>query len=151
MISPQRPVWYTVHEPAHAEPIGPEPKETTAMPHPLFPRFSPCTWAWLIDEEYNDADEEHNGPATAVEIFGPSDAPDDLLAQLRTGEGVRFKLYDDDGILNLAGRILCADEQPAWDQDEEIAFAPLNDYGTPGWGSTEIRYPSGPNGKWETL
>lgn len=77
---------------------------------------------------------------------GPSDAPEDLLAQLEAGKGTTFKMYDDDGELYYTGRILHAVENPDADAD----FGPLWDFGTPNAGCTEIRYRD-KIGAWVTL
>jgi hypothetical protein len=53
----------------------------------------------------------------------------------------RFRLYDDDGVAYFEGY--------SSTQDTERAFDPLDDYGTPDSGCTEIRYCRA--GKWVTL
>ncbi|MEO2054725.1 MAG: hypothetical protein ABGX83_05440 [Nitrospira sp.] len=56
----------------------------------------------------------------------------------------RFKMYDDDGEIMLAG--VCSHH------DDENAFAPLEDFGMPSYGCTEIRYQrDGKTGPFETL
>jgi hypothetical protein len=51
---------------------------------------------------------------------------------------VRFKMYDDDGELYFEGRMETPD------------FHPLDDFGMPGYGCTEIKYSENGN-KFETL
>jgi len=46
-----------------------------------------------------------------------------------------FKMYDDDGVLYYNGL--------SSDKDSEGAFSPLDDFGTPNAGCTEIRYKEG--------
>jgi len=53
----------------------------------------------------------------------------------------KFRMLDDDGIVYYVG--YCEDG------DSEEAFNPLDDYGMPNDGCTEIQYWE--NGKWETL
>lgn len=55
----------------------------------------------------------------------------------------KFRIYDDDGVLYYSGRM-----HPD-DQTEQAAFAPLDAYGTPNAGATEMRLWA--NGKWVTL
>lgn len=52
-----------------------------------------------------------------------------------------FRLLDDDGELYYEGR--------SDDNDSERAFAPLDDFGMPDSGCTDIQYIR--NGKWESL
>jgi hypothetical protein len=114
-------------------------------------------YAWMIDTEYlhDDYDDENKVTSTEPQnIWGPSDAPGELMIRLSKGEGQPFKLYDDDGLKNLSGKILVQEDGQdinAWDADEVAAFGPLNDYGMPGYGCTELRYPMGENRKWVTL
>lgn len=56
-----------------------------------------------------------------------------------------FRIYDDDGELYYAG-VYGEGDNPG-DEDQ---FAPLDEFGTPNAGATEIRYRS-KNGVWITL
>jgi hypothetical protein len=89
-----------------------------------------AAYAWIIDQDV--IEKGHSNGLT-----GPRDLPDDLLAKLEADPkvGKKFKMYDDDGEHYYTGRILYTDEG-----DSEVEFAPLDDYGTPGAGCTEIRY-----------
>jgi hypothetical protein len=103
----------------------------------LFP--GPRDYAWIITHDLL-AD-----PATddsyAVGIMGPKQAPDDLVARVKAGEGHTFKLYDDDGIHYYTGRLLTTGD-PA---DEQYCYAPLQDFGE-GWaGCVEVRWPGHSN------
>jgi hypothetical protein len=53
----------------------------------------------------------------------------------------QFRMYDDDGILCYEGA--------SNDSESEAGFDPLDDYGTPNFGCTEIRYLR--EGEWVTL
>jgi len=101
-------------------------------------------YAWIIHTDHM-GDEPHV-PGT----IGPRDAPDDLIARLHRGEGQPFRLYDDDGELYYSGRIVSDPPTPDRSPGDD-AFGPLNDFGEPNAGCTEIRYRSGPKGSWETL
>jgi hypothetical protein len=58
-------------------------------------------------------------------------------------KGKRFRMFDDDGELYYEG--YCYSEEPG----SEDEFGPLDDFGEPNAGCTEIKYFE--NGKWETL
>lgn len=82
--------------------------------------------------------------------WGPRDLSPDLEADLEVQLGHEFRIYDDDGELYYTGRLVT--DPPAddpWELEDNVLFAPLDDYGTPGAGATEIRYKR--NGRWETL
>ena len=92
-------------------------------------------YAWTIDTDHLDDDKNT--------VRGPRGATIELLETLAKGEGESFRIYDDDNVLYYAGRIL-------GDYD---GFEPLDDFGTPNAGATEIRYRKHGNhdGAWESL
>ena len=90
-------------------------------------------YAWVITTDHLD-----NMPAN---VAGPRDATEDQIAMARE-KGTRFKIYDDDGILYYSGRY--------WEPSGDIDFGPLDDYGAPNAGATEIRYRDA-SGKYVTL
>lgn len=55
-----------------------------------------------------------------------------------------FKLYDDDGELYYTGKMMCADGSDPMESGD--LFAPLDDYGMPNAGCTELRVWNG--GEW---
>lgn len=55
----------------------------------------------------------------------------------------KFRMLDDDGDVYFEGL--------SDDCDSAEAFAPLDDYGQPGFGCTEIQYWSDTRNSWETL
>ena len=71
-------------------------------------------------------------------ITGPRDSKMNVSKIIEEGE--EFQMFDDDGILYYEGFI-------TGDYD---GFEPLDDYGTPDSGCTEIRYKN-KDGIWETL
>jgi hypothetical protein len=91
-------------------------------------------YAWLIDESSLDGDKPFKP------VIGPRGANDELLARLRAGEGEPFRIYDDDEEEYYRGRII----------GDYSGFEPLDDYGMPNAGATEIRYRS-QSGAWEIL
>ena len=120
-----------------------------------------ANYAWTIDrvnvaELGDDMGEE-------VGTTGPRNIDPALLAELRRGKGHLFRMLDDDGIWYYRGRIVFAqDAGPAqcrtWnegrsycvngglggaeddDTGDDGDFAPLNDFGMPNAGCTEIQY-----------
>jgi hypothetical protein len=95
--------------------------------------MKPTDYAWIIDADHlNDGDPSLFGSDKGT--FGPRNAPPELIERLRNGEGDTFIMLDDDGELYYTGRVLYADE--AWANHEE----PLQDFGMPNAGCTEIRY-----------
>lgn len=84
-------------------------------------------YAWVIVD-----------PPEYVGLMGPRGAT--MTADQIKSQGEKFKMYDDDGEFMAAGYI-------AGDYD---GFEPMDDWGQPGLGATEIKY-KGPSGAWETL
>lgn len=83
------------------------------------------TYAWMIHRD-NLADRE-------VSVWGPRNAPEELVERLRAREGKTwtFSLYDDDGIRYFTGRLATLADSP---EDDETGpsgalMAPLSDYG----------------------
>ena len=90
---------------------------------------------WLITKV---TDEEDQG---SVGVFGPSATdltPDEIKAH---PDARPFRLLDDDGEVYAEGLYV--------GDDSEDSFAPLDDWGMPAWGCTEIQYKRGE--AWETL
>lgn len=105
------------------------------------------TYAWIIDKDhlYPEGEEGvYSGPG----ITGPRNAPDELVAKLKAGEGEKFRMYDDDGELYYEGRIVFVDEAM---KDGLDAFGPLDDYGTPNAGATHIKYRDPATKEWNQL
>lgn len=98
-------------------------------------------YAWIIDKDHlypKGKEGVYSGPG----IAGPRNAPTELVAKLEAGEfRQRFRMYDDDGELYYEGRIV----------GEYDGFEPLDDYGTPNAGCTEIRYWNTDSKEWERL
>ena len=94
-------------------------------------------YGWKITKVYDDVglDEEKGKP-----IHGPRDIPDGILQRLNDGEGVKFKMGDDDGHTYYKGRIIGGD-----------GFEPLDDFGMPNAGCVWIKYQDKKTKKWEIL
>lgn len=92
---------------------------------------------------------EKFGNQSRVGLTGPRAASDRDMERLKAGEGIAFKLYDDDGELYYEGRRL---EESDCDElyDAEPELAPLDCFGLPDSGCTEQRERNA-EGKWEAL
>lgn len=74
-------------------------------------------------------------------------ATDEQLAAIKNaGFTAHFKLFDDDGELYYSGYALPLDSPYI-----ESGFEPLDDFGMPNAGCTEIKYRNEKTGKYETL
>lgn len=95
------------------------------------------TYGWVVT--YDHLDHER------VSVYGPRDISDEHVKLLnkRAPETRTFKMYDDDGNLYYSGRYV--------GPDGEDMFGPLEDYGTPNAGATEIRYRDSESSKYVTL
>jgi hypothetical protein len=104
------------------------------------------SYGWVITVDKNADELEPVGTnSNAKGMMGPSNIPEDLRLRLEQGEGITFKMYDDDGNLYYIGRIITNGEN-----DEQL-FAPLDDFGMPNAGATEIKYKSATTNEWETI
>lgn len=98
---------------------------------------------WIVTADYISDDDCNNDGKQAgkqtVCVLGPRGISDDMTTRLKQGEGVRFKMYDDDMTLYYEGKAINCD------------FEPLDHYGEPNAGCTSIWYATGVNGKFEQL
>jgi hypothetical protein len=74
-----------------------------------------------------------------VAITGPRGT---TLSEKQLREGHKFRMLDDDGHVIYEGHLF-------GDKESEDGFLPLDCYGTPNAGCTEIQYKN--KNKWETL
>ena len=93
-------------------------------------------YAWIITNDIIC-----DGDATG--LIGPSGARPEDVVKLRDGDGERFRMYDDDGVLYYEGLFI-------GDSSSEDGFRPLDDYGTGMAGAVRIDYLQ-EDGTWETL
>ena len=98
-------------------------------------------YGWLIYKDHTEVDYEDEG-ILDVQVFGPSGISDDLKAKLLAGEGEEFRMYDCDDNLYYTGRLI--------EDDDTQGFEPLDDYGMPNAGATDIHYKD-KDGNWEPL
>jgi hypothetical protein len=101
--------------------------------------MSSYAWVITIDHLYQPGDELPSRVGTQ----GPHDATDEQLARAAS-EGREWRVLDGDCIPYYSGKIW-TDDEPGTETD----FAPLDDFGRPDAGATEIQYRE--DGKWVTL
>lgn len=109
--------------------------------HPLQERKNyPCPgYGWLITKDKID-DGNTNG------TMGPHDCQ--FSADEIKSKGAKFRMLDDDGIVYYYGYIHHIDD---YFPEYEAGFEPLEDFGTPNAGCTDIQYKNKETGDWESL
>ena len=104
--------------------------------------------AWIITKDkIADADAKEGTNSNAKGLTGPRIATDNDIKRLKAGEGVRFRMLDDDGEIYYYGRWLeeddCTGEYEDGFYGAEPEFSPLDNFGRPNAGCTEIQYDYG--------
>lgn len=119
-------------------------------------------YAWIITRDRDFELTHGEGDVSSVGVSGPRNAPDDMLADLAAGKGVRFRLLDEGDIDE------CSEGEPGavsqghelygvvyegvlLDPEDEWPFGPLDDYGRPNYGCTDIQHFNPHTGKWEDI
>lgn len=109
----------------------------------------------ITKDKIADTDSTEGTNGNAKGLTGPRNASESDVARLKAGEGVRFRMLDDDGEIYYYG--LWLEESDADDgYGGEPEFSPLDCFGAPNAGCTEIQYDYGQRdakGKvvWESL
>jgi hypothetical protein len=99
--------------------------------------------AFIITRDYID-------PADPAEgVMGPRNMSEDDERRLKQGEGIEFRLRDDDRNLYYKGRRLETSDADA-DYLSETELAPLDCFGAPNAGCT-IQEEKNSDGKWESI
>lgn len=94
----------------------------------------PSVYGWVIDRDHIEM--------KAKSVMGPRNIAPKIEEQLKTTKnGQKFQLFDDDGNLYYSGRII----------GEYDGFEPLDDYGEPAAGCTEIKLFNSTTNEYETL
>lgn len=112
--------------------------------------------AWIITKDkIADGSEREGTNSNAKGLTGPRSASENDIARLKAGEGIRFRMLDDDGEIYYYGRWL-EESDAGKGYYAEPEFSPLDNFGTPNAGCTEIQYDYGKKdakGKviWESL
>ena len=89
--------------------------------------------AWLITQDLLSDD------GTEVGVAGPLTASDSAIASLKSGEGFKLRMLDDDGVVYYHGL-----------SSEMDSFDPLDHFGTPFAGCVDIQYCANLGG-WSSL
>jgi len=96
-----------------------------------------ASYGWIIDTDHMpDKDAPEGTNLNAKGVTGPHNISPSIESRLTAGEGRTFKMKDDDGELYYTGRIIT----PKDEEQGEMDFAPLDDFGKPNAGATEIHY-----------
>lgn len=91
-------------------------------------------YKWIIKQDHGaDPTRPAGTNGNAVGLTGPREAAETVPA---AWIGHEFKLYDDDGELYYTGMLYFDPKYE--DVDPEVWFCPLEDFGTPNAGCTEI-------------
>lgn len=94
-------------------------------------------YGWLITKDHvSDGDDER--------VFGPRNSAFNPKYIMDHPGKQAFKMYDDDGELYYEGFIVIEED------DGELDFAPLDEFGMPNAGATEIHYQN-KQGEWKPL
>jgi len=120
--------------------------------------MSEATYAWRISRDVLFGKDDPDFPReewSDAGVEGPSNASDALLAILRhpvvNADRVHeFRMLDDDRIVYYYGHITTVAGESPWDMDEDAAFGPLVDFGTPNAGAVILQYKNA-EGEWETI
>lgn len=103
----------------------------------------------IADEEDRAAHPDGQSNLYAKGLIGPRDASDQDIARLRAGEGIKFRLLDDDGEVYYYGRRLEESDADAT-YGGEPELAPLDCFGTPNAGCA-IQEEKDEEGKWRAI
>ena len=119
--------------------------------HLLFPPDLNPEYCWIIDvdhlwEPVQGQEEDRAG------TLGPRYASEEMIHLLQSNKkaGRQFRMYDDDGELYYTGRILGVVDDDSIFVVDELAFAPLQDFGAPDAGAVDIQYKN-QAGAWQSL
>jgi len=86
-------------------------------------------YAWVITRDHYA--EKYNPEDNETGVMGPRSITPAQIERLERGEGITFKMRDDDKELVYTGKII----------GDFDGFEPLDDFGMPNFGCTEICYP----------
>jgi hypothetical protein len=85
----------------------------------------------------------------AVDVIGPKGTTARDVARLKAGEGIEFRLLDDDHEVYFEGRRLGESDADHW-YEAETELAPLDCFGAPDAGCT-IQQERNAAGEWEAI
>jgi len=100
--------------------------------------------AFIITRDYVESGED-----SAVGTVGPRSASERDAEKLSSGQGIKFRLLDDDGNVYYHGRRL-EESDADQDYDSEPELAPLDCFGRPNAGAV-TQQEKNAEGKWESI
>lgn len=114
--------------------------------------------AWIITKDKIASEEDRIANplggcnAFAAGLCGPSQASERDVERLMNGEGIKFRLLDDDEEVYYYGRRLETSDCTEWYEDNigEGELAPLDNFGRPNAGAV-IQEEKNSEGKWEAI
>lgn len=118
--------------PKHRVPVPKPSRAHTGRKRPELEEDHFEMYGWKIDRDLIDL--------KLAGTVGPRGIDPAIEEALEAGKGQKFRLKDDDGTVYCEGRLVGKGAD---------GFEPLDDFGMPGLGCTEIEYWE--NGKWELL
>lgn len=104
---------------------------------------------YIASPEDKAARPEGKSNLHAKGLIGPGNASDADEARLKAGEGIKFRLLDDDGNVYYHGRRLETSDADE-DYDSEPELAPLDCFGRPNAGAV-TQQEKNSEGKWESI
>lgn len=113
----------------------------------IHPRATGAGYGWIIDKDHISPQGSKYANDNSEGTIGPRNILPSIKRRLERGEGEAFRMFDDDGELYYTGRIF---HHPDFDGCDG-GFEPMDDFGMPNAGCTEIQYQHKTTGKWETL
>lgn len=111
--------------------------------------------AWIITKDHiadpEDVKKYPEGGSNfhAVNMVGPREASEKDVERLKAGEGIEFRLLDDDGELYYEGRRLEESDADKY-YDYYTELAPLDNFGAPNAGCT-TQQEKNKEGQWESI
>jgi hypothetical protein len=101
---------------------------------------------WIITKDFiADPNAPQPSNANAVGMIGPSHAKLTAEEIIHHPQGRKYRMKDDDGEVYYEGVMVVTPED-----GDDAEFRPLDDFGTPNAGATDIEYQQ-KHGGWETL
>lgn len=101
---------------------------------------------WVITKDFiADPNAKQPSNSNAVGMVGPRSAKLTVDLIISHTQGRKFRIRDDDGELYYEGIMVITPEE-----GDEAEFRPLDDFGKPNAGATEIEYER-EDGTWETI
>ena len=98
----------------------------------MIPRYHTKTgYRWIITKDHvKDENAKEGSNSNTKGVQGPRYCDENLKSNPQ-----KFSLYDDDGECYAEGMLYSTDDE----YNGEVLFSPLDDFGRPNWGCTDIK------------